>query len=881
MTAQRGSGPAADATSAAQRATVRRVGSEPGRQPVAGSPWLPRSYLERPALWAMLDAGTELGVTMLVAPAGAGKTLGVAGWLQQRAAEPTHWVDAPTLNAPSLERLLEEAGSREGPPALVVVEDAHALPATAVRALDARLGLTPDRLRVVLLTRWDLPLRRLVPQLLGHLTVIRGDALRLTDAETDALVRVHVPDATPELVSAIQARAQGWCAAVVLASRASAASPSSADAVRRFRTPGPGVADLVAGEVFAGMRPEEQHLLLCCASEQVLTGALANRLTGDPGAGDALAALEQTGLLVNRVAGGRDEETDADPADVRFTIHPLLREVARRRLVARGADARRARASVLREARLDLAQGDIGVGFVRLMALGEHDRAVQVVADHGLWMAFQGDGAGLDALVRTAGAAVEERPDVWPTIAWTAWARGVPERAEHWARRVAAAGSATEPIQAAGVALRRTRYAEEQPGAALAEGLACLDGVRTGHGRDPWLAALLLEIGVAENWLGLLADAEGHLGEAVVIGRGTGLDGLVAEAFSHLALTQFMLGRDTACLDLTDRVLAADARDRVPADALARAETARELVELGALPFADVVAAPAGVNVVPDDPTARFWRRVADAGRALQAGSLAAAERALDLRGPGTRLPAHLLGVLLVERAAVAVAAGDRQSLRTVAAELQRVDATGELAWVQGALADLEGDLRSASVHYDHAGRLAAARHDVRLGSVALVCSAQVQASLGDQPGAVRRLGEALALTQPDRFAWAFLGWSTHGTRVGALMDLLEPGAETTWTEEVRRACAERPSIVARFRSLVATERELETVTAPVAAPALSPREHEVLIELARGSTYADIAGNLFVSENTVKTHISSLYSKLSAGRRSEALAVARTLHLI
>ena len=54
-----------------------------------------------------------------------------------------------------------------------------------------------------------------------------------------------------------------------------------------------------------------------------------------------------------------------------------------------------------------------------------------------------------------------------------------------------------------------------------------------------------------------------------------------------------------------------------------------------------------------------------------------------------------------------------------------------------------------------------------------------------------------------------------------------------------------------------------------------------MLIELARGSTYADIAANLFVSENTVKTHISSLYSKLSAGRRSEALAVARTLHLI
>ena len=45
--------------------------------------------------------------------------------------------------------------------------------------------------------------------------------------------------------------------------------------------------------------------------------------------------------------------------------------------------------------------------------------------------------------------------------------------------------------------------------------------------------------------------------------------------------------------------------------------------------------------------------------------------------------------------------------------------------------------------------------------------------------------------------------------------------------------------------------------------------------------TYADIAASLFVSENTVKTHVSSLYGKLGAARRSEALATARNLHLV
>jgi DNA-binding CsgD family transcriptional regulator len=825
----------------------------------------------------MLDGSTDLGVTMLVAPAGSGKTLGVAGWLQQREPEPTHWVDGHQQSGPALDRLLEESGDRDGPPDLVVVDDAHLMPATAVRVLDARLGAAPDRLRVLVLTRWDLALSKLVPQLLGHLTVIRGDALRLTDAETGELVRVHVPEADTALVDAIRAKAQGWCAAVVLASRAGAASPSSADVVRRLQAPGPGVADLVAGEVFAGMRPEEQHLLLCCAAEPVLTTALANRLTGDPGAGDVLATWEQTGLLVNRIAAGRPDE-DADPSGVRYTIHPLLREVARRQLVVGGAHARRAREAVLQESRLDLARGDIAVAFRRLTTLGEYGEAVQVAADHGLWMTSRGHGAGLDALVRAAGAAVEERFDVWPTIAWNAWARGAPDRAEHWAQRVEAlAPGEVEPVQATAVALRRARYAREEPGNALADGREWLGTFRATRSRDPWLAALLLEMGVAENWLGLLADAEEHLGEAIVIGRATALDGLVAEASSHLALTHYMLGRDAACLDVAEQVLA-DETAVASVDAAARAAVARDLVHLGSLPFGEV---PVATAAVADDLTARFWRRVAIAGRALQAGSLAEAERALDIRGPGTRLPAHLLGVLLVERAAVGVAAGDRQSLRTVAADLERLGAAGELAWVQGALADLDGDVRHAALLYDLASRCAAERHDIRLGSVALVCSAQVRGSQGDADGARRRLAEALALTQPDRFAWSFLGWSTHGTRVGELMNLLEPALETAWTDEVRRAVADRPSIVARFRSLVATERELETVTAPVTAPALSPREREVLIELARGSTYADIAANLFVSENTVKTHISSLYSKLAAGRRSEALAVARTMHLI
>jgi len=54
-----------------------------------------------------------------------------------------------------------------------------------------------------------------------------------------------------------------------------------------------------------------------------------------------------------------------------------------------------------------------------------------------------------------------------------------------------------------------------------------------------------------------------------------------------------------------------------------------------------------------------------------------------------------------------------------------------------------------------------------------------------------------------------------------------------------------------------------------------------VLGELARGATYADIGATLFVSANTVKTHVSSLYTKLGVSRRSDALAIARSHQIL
>jgi len=61
----------------------------------------------------------------------------------------------------------------------------------------------------------------------------------------------------------------------------------------------------------------------------------------------------------------------------------------------------------------------------------------------------------------------------------------------------------------------------------------------------------------------------------------------------------------------------------------------------------------------------------------------------------------------------------------------------------------------------------------------------------------------------------------------------------------------------------------------------ISPRELEVLHELAAGRSNKEIADRLNISPNTVKTHVSRLFEKLDAERRTDAINKARELGLV
>jgi DNA-binding CsgD family transcriptional regulator len=274
-----------------------------------------------------------------------------------------------------------------------------------------------------------------------------------------------------------------------------------------------------------------------------------------------------------------------------------------------------------------------------------------------------------------------------------------------------------------------------------------------------------------------------------------------------------------------------------------------------------------------------------DARIALMSGSAAGAEQLLETPGEyaelaEVNLPDHLRAAVLVERAFLAALSTDRESLKSLAQQLQGMHARGEAALVEGLRADLDGDRRLAASSFETAAA-EAVYSQPPTRALALACEAQALDALGEPDAALERLAVAATETEVRRNAVPFLGWTRQGTPMRSLLPRLASRSGSAWVREVTEALADVPDMMTTFRASTATPRERASTSDAVVRPLLSPREREVLGELARGATYADIAASLFVSENTVKTHVSSLYGKLAVSRRSEALAVARSMHLL
>ncbi len=72
-----------------------------------------------------------------------------------------------------------------------------------------------------------------------------------------------------------------------------------------------------------------------------------------------------------------------------------------------------------------------------------------------------------------------------------------------------------------------------------------------------------------------------------------------------------------------------------------------------------------------------------------------------------------------------------------------------------------------------------------------------------------------------------------------------------------------------------------EINTKQLASIGLTQREYQVLCEIANGLSNQEIAQKLHLSESTIKTHVSNIYSKLHVKRRTQAIQKAKALKII
>jgi LuxR family maltose regulon positive regulatory protein len=557
----------------------------------------------------------------------------------------------------------------------------------------------------------------------------------------------------------------------------------------------------------------------------------------------------------------------------------------RRRIDAGGVDVARAAATVQRAVRLDVARGVTEDALHRLEATAEHAAAAALIAAEGPRLLLRGHGAPIRDFAEAHPSTIEVNPGSWFAVALERWFVNDVEAAAQWLERILhepQPDTTATSLHLACARLMRARLGLEPITPAVDHAqrvVADPEMVRD----DSAVPILLCELAITQNWTGDLAAAEDNLTTAVRLSRTHDLPALTITAMSHLAFTEYMRGRESAAAEVADLVLALVAERGIEAPySVARARLARQLSELSGLPLRRGVRALADDDLPQHaaDLTTRFWIRTRRSRLELAHGSVSGAEIALEVPLETPPLPGHLAVALLIERAFLASLSGDAALLGRLQEQLDELHAACEAALVGGLRADLAGDRRAAARHLAAASRgPAVAQPAVR--ALALVTRAQILDGLGEGEQAMTQLQEALRETQLRKNAVPFLGWSRHGTGVPELMHRLAQTHSNPWLTEVEDDISGLSGITTYFGPSTPRPREREGRPAGAIRPVLSPRERDVLFELARGSTYADIAANLFVSENTVKTHVSSLYAKLSVNRRSDALATARSMQLL
>jgi len=870
-------------------------------------PRLSLAILRRRRLIDLIEQAASHRVTVVSGPAGAGKTVACGSWATATpASRRVAWLtlDAddrdparfwayvqaaltrvdivPADVARSWQNLpadvfplrLVEAAQLLTEPVTLVLDDVHELADGLVPAgLDLLIRHAPPTLRLILSGRCPPRLQLARLRVSGELADVTPADLACTVEEADAYFAMLGLEVDAAARDEVLRRTEGWMAGLRLAAMSMRSQVLQSGRITDIAGHEPLVTDYLWDEVLGRQAPETRLFMLRTSVTEEMSGDLADALTGSPGGARTLERLSRENSFVEPL--GNDHAT--------YRYHPLLRDVL---AAERNREIPHEVPVLLRRAARWHAAHDRATDALRSAAeAGDWDYAAHMLAE-----------AGTAALVRSGAATLERVLALFPAercaddaavAAALAAARlwsGDPDGAAHHlesaqralGRCAPAARRITEPWLAALRVMQAASRAAADPGL-LAQGWTLAEQAQATAGTQAEhrvLGLLWFALGTARlrRWeIHEASCALNHAGRQLTAGglgelcaRARGWQALAEAWYGDLTAAEKALGESRECdpgRDPGASCLAALASAQV---SLARDDLAgaRKLLD-------DAGEHVAGRDQLPGEPHLSVVTALIRARTVLADGDSTGA-RGLVLRLRDTSAPddPHLDWMLTLLDCEIALRTGDTGRARVTLAGLtdgpyhDRADSQltlGRLLLTEG---DFAGALETSRPILDGTADGVTLQTKV----VALLVTAVADRRLGLTETAAELLEQALALAEPDDASRVFLD---AGQPVRSAITVLVPPTS--------RSAGFAGRILERFD----TQLPHAGAAPEQAEVLLTDSELAVLRFLPSHLTNQEIAEALFLSINTVKTHLRSAYRKLGVASRRAAIARGRRLDLL
>jgi LuxR family maltose regulon positive regulatory protein len=795
-------------------------------------------------------------------------------------------------------------------PFVFVLDDYHVISlGTIHKAVTFLLEHMPPLMHLVIVTREDPPLSSLARlRVQQQMTELRANDLRFTEDEVTAFFGQTMGlNLSAEAVKALENRTEGWIAGLQMAALSMQGEPAERipGFIQTFTGSHHYVVDYLAEEVLKRRPAGTRSFLLRTSILDRLTGSLCNALTGDEDGQATLAQLERANLFLIPLDNERRW----------YRYHHLFAELLRNQLAVSQPDLvpdLHLQASAWYEHNNLLSEA-----IAHSLAAKDFKRAAELTEQTFIDRMSRGEyfSTMLDRLEALPDEIIRARPSLGVMLAWMLSITLQPDAVEPRLRDVEeSAGDELPADLRRQITLVRAELARHNKDFAesIEHSLQLLEALPeelSNTDRQTFTGAVF-NLSWAYYRRGDPNQARDWFSEALAIGKAAGSLTLTLTSIMGTGLIQTLLGQLRQAADTYRQGLqmadefAQQTGQAVPAAAychLALGDVLREWnelddaarhlaqgVELGRRWRIDGFVLRAGYLV-----QARLKQAQGDTAGALhavrEAEQLAQAYR--GVRGFGNPIAACRTQLTLAQAASTGRPLAPRElELVSQWAEGRGFSAEGiiesgddeqeHLVWVRLLIAKHEPD-RALQV----LARLYLAAEDAgRAGSVIeiLALRALSQQMRGETEQALVSLERALTLTEPEGYVRLFVD---EGAPMAELLrQAVSRGVELDY---VGRLLAAFGKVAPEPRESSSHEREgfpvpLVAQTAPPrdTIEPLTDREMEVLRLLSTDLSGPDIAKELFVSRNTVKTHVKRIYDKLDAHSRYEAVERARELGL-